>query len=133
MAEQTFLNENNAYVSNARVVFHGTAYATANIASVRAHMTLPNRGGATLLILVGVGLILAGFGAVAGQSDAAAGLFVFGVGLCVVGIAAYRSHKPTYHVMLATGAGERQALTSSDRAFIDRATHAIAEAITFRG
>jgi hypothetical protein len=44
-----------------------------------------------------------------------------------------RSQKATYHVMLASASGERQGLTSQDEGLVNRATTAIAEAITYRG
>jgi hypothetical protein len=51
--ERSFLNDGGVYVSNTRVVIHGTTYATANITSVRKHVTPANNGCAIVLVILG--------------------------------------------------------------------------------
>lgn len=134
MAEQAFLNERDVYVSNTRVVIHGTTYSTANITSVRKTITPATTGCATLMIILGAFVVFAGLLAMFGSdaSDVAVPL-VFGLAFLGGGIAWFRSQRPTYHVMLATAAGERQGLSSQDETLVNRVTHAVADAMTFRG
>jgi hypothetical protein len=133
--EQTFLNEPNVYVSNTRVVIYGTTYSTANITSVRKHYTPARNGCAIVLIVLGafwlLGALAMAFGSNSGDNEAAG--LVVALMVVVVGIVWFRLAKATYHVMLATAAGERQGLSSQDGAQVDRVTAAIAEAIIFRG
>jgi hypothetical protein len=55
-------------------------------------------------------------------------LFAVCAVLLIIGIVWLRSLHPTYNVMLATSAGERQGLTSKDEGIVDRVTAAIADA-----
>jgi hypothetical protein len=132
--EQVFLNENNIYVSNTRVILHGTTYATANITSVAKRMTPASNGCAVILIVIGAFALLA---ALASFSDARGGNGVGAVLLAVLilaaGIAWLRSLKPTFHVFLASASAERQGLTSKDEALVNRVTGAINDAIIHRG
>jgi hypothetical protein len=132
--ERTFLNDNQVYVSNTRVVIQGTTYSTANITSVRKTITPAKTGCAAVLAILGVVFALSG-AAVALQSEHGdgVGMIVFGVIALVVGILWLRSLKPTHHVMLASASGERQGLSSQDESLVNRVTTAIADAITFRG
>jgi Family of unknown function (DUF6232) len=134
VAEQTFLSESGVYISNTRVVIHGTTYSTANITSVRTGYTAASTGCATVLIIFGVLAVLGGLGIAFGaDSEAAAMPLVFGLVIVVVGIAWFKSQVPLYHVILATAAGERPGLSSRDGALVSRVTAAVADAIAFRG
>jgi hypothetical protein len=132
--ERSFLNDGGVYVSNTRVVIHGTTYATANITSVRKHITPANTGCAVVLVIFGalgaVSGLAIGFG---GNSDERWSTFFIGAVMLFIGIVWLRSLHPTYNVMLATAAGERQGLTSKDEGIVDRVTAAIADAIVHRG
>lgn len=132
--ERSFLNDGGVYVSNTRVVIHGTTYATANITSVRKHITPPNQGCNVLLIICGAFGTLSGLAMALGGSDNGRwSLFGVAAVILIVGILSFRSLRPTYNVMLATAAGERQGLTSKDEGVVDRVTAAIADAIVHRG
>jgi hypothetical protein len=134
--ERTFLDEHNVYVSNSRVVIHGTTYATANVTSVRKTYTPAKTGCAALLVVVGALAALGGLTAMlgaGGKSDDGIGALFMGVVLLAIGFLWFQSLKPVYHVMLASSSGERQGLSSMDEGLVDRTTAAIAEAIIYRG
>lgn len=132
--ERSFLNDGGVYVSNTRVVIHGTTYATANITSVRKHVTPANNGCAIVLVILGalgaLGGLMMGLG---GNGEGGWSPFVACAVLLIIGIVWFQSLRPTYNVMLATAAGERQGLTSKDEGVVDRVTAAIADAIVHRG
>jgi len=132
--ERSFLNDGGVYVSNTRVVIHGTTYATANITSVRKHVTPANNGCAIVLVILGALGALGGLTlALGGSGDGRWSAFVACAVLLILGIVWFKSLHPTYNVMLATAAGERQGLTSKDEGVVDRVTGAIADAIVHRG
>lgn len=127
-----FLSEGDLYVSNTRVILRNTTYATANITSVRGHMTPANLGGA--IALFGFGALTAFVGLIALFNSALAGIITlfFAAVFVYIGILAYRSAKPMYHVYLASASGERQSYSSQDVALVNRITHAITNAIVSR-
>jgi len=131
--ERVFLNENNIYVSNTKVSLHGTTYATANITSVSKRFTPASKGCAIMLIIMGVLAVLASFGAF--DSSAGDGFMVLLIAAAILaaGVFWFRALKPTFHVLLASAAAERQGLSSKDEALVDRVTVAINDAITHRG
>jgi hypothetical protein len=132
--ERSFLNDGGVYVSNTRVVIHGTTYATANITSVRKHVTPANNGCAIVLVILGALGALGGLTLALGRSgDGRWSAFGTSLVLLIIGIVWFQSLRPTYNVMLATAAGERQGLTSKDEGVVDRVTGAIADAIVHRG
>ncbi|HEX3581490.1 MAG TPA: DUF6232 family protein [Thermoanaerobaculia bacterium] len=135
MEECVFLNEGSVYVSNTRVVIAGTTYSTANVTSVRKTVTPAQTGCASVLAIFSA---LAFFGGLIGtlsssdHGDGATAMVLGGI-FFIIFILFIRSQKATYHVMLASASGERQGLTSQDEGLVNRATTAIAEAITYRG
>jgi len=132
--ERSFLNDGGVYVSNTRVVIHGTTYATANITSVRKHVTPANNGCAIVLVILGALGALGGLTLALGRSgDGRWSAFGTSLVLLIIGIVWFQSLRPTYNVMLATAAGERQGLMSKDEGVVDRVTGAIADAIVHRG
>jgi hypothetical protein len=132
--ERVFLNDSNIYVSNTRVMLHGTTYATANITSVSKRFTPASKGCAVLLIAVGAIAVIGALGSFK-SSDAGSSFMVLLVmaAILAAGIFWLRSLKPTFHVVLASAAAERQGLTSKDESLVDRVTIAINEAIVHRG
>ena len=132
--EHVFLSEDNLYVSNTKVILHGTTYATANLTSVQKRFTPASKGCATLLVVIGALMTLVSLGTVFSK-DAGTGimmLLIFG-GIFAGGLAWLRSLKPTYHVVLASSSGEREGMSSKDNALVDRVIQAITDAITHRG
>jgi len=133
--ERSFLNDGGVYVSNTRIIIHGTTYATANVTSIRKHIVPANRGCALVLAVfsaLGVVSVLP-FAFERNGLDVAWMPFFFCAILLIVAILWFRSQTPTYRLMLATAGGERQGLTSKDEAVVDRVTEAIADAIIHRG
>lgn len=131
--ERAFLNADGVYVSNTRVVIHGTTYAMANITSVRKHVVPASNGCAALLIAVAaIGIVGALATALTNSGDAWGGVFLCGI-LLLIGVLWFRSLKTKYHLMLATAGGERQGLSSEDQTVVDRVTAAVADAIVHRG
>jgi len=131
--ERSFLNDGGVYVSNTRVVIHGTTYATANITSVRKHVTPANTGCAIVLAFFGALGAISGLVIALGGNGDNWSTFVASAVLLIIGIVWFKSLHPTFNVMLATAAGERQGLTSKDEGIVDRVTAAIADAIVHRG
>lgn len=132
--EHSFLNDGGVYVSNTRVVIHGTTYATANITSVRKHMVPAKNGCAVVMVVLGAMGALGGLiTALNGNNSDQWTPFIMCAILLIIGIVWLRSLHPTYHLMLATAGGERQGLTSNDEGVVDRVTAAIADAIVHRG
>lgn len=132
--ERVFLNENNLYVSNTKVILRGTTYATANITSVAKRFTPASKGCAVLLILFGVGALISAFAAMTsvGGGDGG-GVVVMGVAALAAGVFWLQSLKPTFHVFVASASAEREGLSSKDESLVDRITTAINDAITYRG
>lgn len=134
MAEHVFLDENNIFISNTRVILSGTTYATANLTSVSTRFTPASKGCAVLLTILAALMVLGSLGPLFSK-DFGAGLLMLLVsgGLVAAGIAWLRSLKPTYHVILASASGQQQGLSSKDHDLINRVTSAISAAITQRG
>lgn len=133
MADETaFLNEGPVYVSNSKVVPHGTTYATANITSVSMGMKPASVGCALALIIVGAVFALAALAA-ATQGGPGIAALVLALSMVGGGIAWYRACKPTFRVVLASASGEREGLTSKDKSLVERVMAAISNAITHRG
>jgi hypothetical protein len=132
--EHVFLNESNIYVSNTKVILHGTTFATANITSVSKRLTPASSGCAIILIVLGVLAVLGALGTF--KSDEAAqslASLAIAAGILAAGVLWLRSLKPTYHVFLASASAERSGLSSIDETLVDRVTAAISDAITHRG
>jgi hypothetical protein len=134
MAEHVFLNEDNIYVSNTRVILSGTTYATANLTSVAKRFTPASKGCAMLLTVLAVFMVLGSLGPMFSK-DFGTGfvMFLVSAGLVAAGVAWLRSLKPTYHIILASASGEQQGLSSKDHDLVDRVISAISAAITQRG
>ena len=132
--EKIFLDADEMFVSNTRVVIKGTTYSTANITSVTKTVTFAKKGGPITILLLGGFSILASFSAFADEG--------FGVGISTLFIAFliltaglfwYRSRKDSYRVIFATAAGETEALRSINEETIDKIISAVNEAIVARG
>ncbi|MGA3282931.1 MAG: DUF6232 family protein [Verrucomicrobiota bacterium] len=128
--EQRIYFDNVVAVTTTRVVIGGTTYALRNITSVSMTYTPPGVLGAILLLFVGIILFFIGeflsYGGISPSAIityAAAGIIVCGTifGMCRA--------KPTYHVCLASTAGEVHALTSKNKAYIEKIVVSINDAI----
>ena len=132
--EHVFLNEDSVYVSNTKVLLHGTTYATANITSVSKRFTPASKGCAILFVVLAAILTLSSLGAVFSK-EPGAGLMMLLIcaGALAIGFYWLRSLRPTYHVILASASGEREGLTSKDHSLVERVIVATTDAITHRG
>ena len=132
--EQVFLNENDVYVSNTKILLHGTTYATANITSVTKGFTPASKGCAIIFVVIAAFMTLGSLGAVFSK-EPGTGILMLLIcgGAFAAGIYWLRSLKPTYHVLLASASGEREGLSSKDNDLVERVISAITNAITHRG
>ena len=123
MAEQTFFNQDDISVTNARVVIGGQTYAMSGLTSVRSIEEKPSRKGPIILGIVGLLCLFVG------ETTAIV------IGLAAIGgaIAWFVNTKPTYFVGLVTASGESKALNSKDPDYIRKIVNAINEAIIARG
>jgi hypothetical membrane protein len=132
--EHVFLQAEGLYVSNTKVILHGTTYATANITSVQKRFTPASKGCAYIFVAV---LALATIGSLgnfrSGHFGESLLMFLVFAGLLAAGIFWLRSLRPTYHVVLASASGERQGMSSKDNELVDRVIGGITDAITHRG
>jgi hypothetical protein len=128
--EQKIYLDKVVAVTTTRVVVGGTTYALRNITSVSLTYTPPRVLGAILLLFVGIIIFFIGeFLSYGGISPTAiiayvaAGIIVCGTifGMCRA--------KSTYHVCLASTAGEVHALTSKNKAYIEKIVVSINDAI----
>ncbi|MEI7869522.1 MAG: DUF6232 family protein, partial [Candidatus Methylumidiphilus sp.] len=108
MDEKIFLNKGNVSVSNSRFIVSGQTYAMSNVTSVKSGVKGRERGGAVLVVLLGL-LCLNGSGWVFFS-----GLFLIGGGVMI-----WYGAKAQYSVILNTSAGENQALVSEDKSYIE--------------
>ena len=119
MDEKTFFEHGDVKVTNARFISGGQTYAMSNVTSVKAFKESPNRIGAILLILIGLGVVT----------------YNVAVGLLIIAAAAYFIYrqKPVFHIMLATAGGETSALKTHQREYLSSVVSALNEAIVHRG
>jgi hypothetical protein len=142
MEERVLFDNGRQRVTPARVTLDGgaTYYSTANIASVRTEIIPPppvRTGCQTTLIVIGVFGCLIGFGVM--TSSASSGLltllFAGGLPLAlgILWLKSVRRPLTTYRVLIASAAGEQEALRSENQAFIADVASAISSAIAMRG
>lgn len=119
MSEQTFFEYEDVKVTNARFISGGQTYVMSNITSVKTFAEAPNRFWPAICVLVG--LIIMGNGAFWGLIVAlAAAAYLF-------------MQKTVYHVMISTSAGEKSALKTHQKEYLQKVVAAVNEAIVHRG
>ena len=128
--EEVIYTDNQVSISTSRIVLGATTYALRNITSVKMTFTPAKRGCAILLLIFGALTLLIGLGK--GSSDGVGavlgGLVVGGI-IGGLGYLWMRSSKDDYHVLIASSSGEAKALTSKDKAYIEKIVTAINDAI----
>ena len=129
MAEETVFSDNNVNITTARIIISGTTYALRNITSVKMTMTPAKQGCAITLLVVGIVALLGSFGAF--SSDVGEGFVGLLVAAGIIAGAGFwlRSCKADYHVAIASASGEAHALTSKDKAYIEKVVSSINDAI----
>jgi Family of unknown function (DUF6232) len=122
--------DNVVAVTTTRVIVGGTTYALRNITSVSMTFTPPRVLGLILLLFVGLIIFFVGEFLSYGGSSPAAVIAFIAAGLIVCGtIFEMCRAKSTYHVCLASAAGEIHALSSKNRAYIEQIVVSINTAI----
>lgn len=151
MSDEALFDQDGVKITATRAVFRGTTYPINGITSVGMKTIAPDIGGAALLGVLGILLLLAaGIPAVLGWAmftDSNLGglegaLNVWAVtafmvvgGLVLVGVSASATRKARarYAVVLGTAGGDRQAYTSRDKAVVEAVQAAVERAIEMRG
>lgn len=126
-AERVILSEGDVSVSTARFVVGAQTYPISNVSSVKWFATPPNTSLAVLLILLGALLLVYAI------TQKEAGAVFLAVGALGGGVALWRASKAVCHVVLATSGGEVRAVSSTDRASVERIVGALNQAIVSRG
>jgi hypothetical protein len=124
MAEETFLNEGEVTVTNARFIVPSQTHAMSGITSVKNLRHDPSRKGPIVLIVIGLFALANG-----AAQDALPAALMFLAG----GIGWWVLQKPEFTVVLSSSSSESKALVSKDGAFISRVVDALNRAIIARG
>jgi hypothetical protein len=121
--------DNVVAVTTLRMVIGGTTYALRNITSVSMTYTPRKVLGAILLLIFGLLLLLLGYSSIHTKAPAPIGVYIIGGAMVIGGILLMVTAKTSYHVNLSSAGGEFHALTSSNRAYIEKVVLSINDAI----
>jgi hypothetical protein len=142
VAEQVILEEGDVRITNLRAVFAAKTYAISNITSVSFAKREASWRLAFVLMLIGVvflavsviALLTAFTSGSIPDSATWVVLVIGGIALAAVS-QAYKSASatPTFIVRIAGASGESDALSSRDRAWIERIVSALNQAIVMKG
>ena len=127
--EETIYSDNAVVVTNMRVIIGGATYALRNVTSVKMLFTPPRLVKPILLLVVGLLILLAAFMPLNENAPAPVGVYIIAGGMIGGAILWMCSAKTKYHVGLSSASGEIPALTSTDKAYIERIVLNINEAI----
>jgi Family of unknown function (DUF6232) len=127
--EETIYSDNVVVVTNMRVIIGGATYALRNITSVKMLFTPPRLVKPILLLIVGSMIMFAAFFPINENAPAPASVYVIAGAMIVGAILWMCSAKTSYHVGLSSASGEIHALTSKNRAYIERVVLSVNEAI----
>ena len=124
MAEKEFYRNGNVIISDSRFIVGTTTYAMSGVTSVKRGERKPSRIAPVVTVLVGLAVFLSG----TGLTNKSVGILIV-----LAGIAWYRSLKTEYLVFLNSSSGESQALSSTDKDYIEQVIYHLNEAIIHRG
>lgn len=144
-AEQTFFQQQNVVVTNARFIARGQTFAMAQVSAVKAESdpwlrlswALPSAAGGTMVLL---GALLTLDALVGGLMDAyhdssslMFGIAVLGPGILLglFGIACFFNRQ--HHVVVSTSGGNIHAFSSHDIDFVTQVVSAVRSALIARG
>jgi hypothetical protein len=122
-----YSDDRHVPVTTSRFVVGESTYSVSNITSVRRGATEPDYAGPGLAIIIA--LVVAGFaffyqywpvGALGTAVAVSVGYWIW-------------TRNPTYHVLITTTAGELEAISSKEKAYVDAVISAINQAIAERG
>lgn len=132
--ERVFLDREGVRVTSARFQVPGQTFAMASVSSVSFVEQPASRGGAMALVICGALIALMGF-AVRSEDVGSSGATWLAVGaaLIVAGFLSSKRGKPTFVVSLSTAGGQVKALSSQNRAQIERVVLALNDALVSRG
>ncbi|KGT87026.1 QacE [Erwinia typographi] len=124
MEEKEFYSNGKVSITNSRFLVGSTTYAMNGVTSVKRGERPPSKAVPAIIVLTGLIMIFA-----------ASTLMFKGIGvlLIVLGIMWIKSLKTEYVVFLNSASGESQALTSTDKNYIDKVINSLNEAIIYRG
>jgi hypothetical protein len=127
--EVSVFQDANIHVTNLRTVLQGKTYAMANVTSVSTFVQPGNPAPGVIAALIGGAALLIGLF----SDDKFGCASIFGALLLVIGICVANAAKNRYWVRIGSASGETNALSSLDRAYIERIVNAMNEAIIRRG
>ncbi len=116
-------------VTTARVIIGGTTYVSRNVTSVKILFTPPRLVKPILLLVMGLIILLVAFAELNGNAPAPIGIYILAGAMIGGAILWMLNVKTMYHVCLSSASGEIHALTSKDKAYIERVVLSINEAI----
>jgi hypothetical protein len=142
--ERIILEERDIRVTNLRAIVGNKTYAMSNVTSVSLNKKDPSSCLSVTFLLIGVGLLglfllsliqLLSSAIAVPRSVATPTLvlLLLGGGFLAIGILMRRTAKTTYVVRIGSASGESDALSSVDRALIERIVGAMNQAIVLRG
>jgi hypothetical protein len=127
--EEIIYSDNMIAVTSTRVVIGGTTYALRNITSVKMAFSSPDFIGPVCVLLFGAFILFLTIIPWSPQNYQPVLGAIFGGGVIALGIMWMSKLKPKYHVDISSAAGEIHALTSRDKAYIQRIVQSVNEAI----
>ncbi|MFC2012646.1 DUF6232 family protein [Chloroflexota bacterium] len=120
-----YSDDSGVTITSTRAIFGDTTYSMANISSLRTEEIPPKMGCQIYVILTGLAVSFMGLIHWA--------FIIFGILILLIGLLWARSISGEYHIVITSAAGEKSALQSKDKEYIDRIERAINEAIISRG
>ena len=127
--EDIIYSDNAVAVTSTRVVIGGTTYALRNITSVKMAFSSPDFIGPVCLLLFGAFILFLTIIPWSPQNYQPILGVISGGGVIGLGIMWMCKLKPKYHVDISSAAGEIHALTSQNKAYIERLVSSVNQAI----
>lgn len=121
MAEQIFFENGNITINQEQFIVENQTFEMASITSLKIETSPPSKR-------------LSGNIAIVGALCFSLTEFFFIIGLLLLGVAFFlwKKAKPHYSIILNTRAGEKQALVSDDKEYIDQVVSALNQALISR-
>ena len=127
--EETVYSDNAVVVTNMRVIIGGATYALRNITSVKILFTSPRLAKPILLLIVGLMALFAALVPITNTDSPPPAVYVV-AGMMILGAILWMwCAKTKFHVGLSSASGEVRALTSINKAYIERVVLSINDAI----
>ena len=127
--EARIYSDNVVAVTTTRVIVGGATYPLRNITSVEMTYAPPRVLGAILLLIFGLIILLAALLEINGTTPAPVGVYFLAGAMICGAIFWMLTAKTKYHVNISSASGEVIALTSKNRAYIEKVVVSINDAI----